>query len=210
VPLAFAGNNTYADGHVLGFALVPPRNSDLFNDGDFLRAVRSIAPFDAAQQRRTLQGLQETIRLRRFGLKLAPTLDPGRRSLDSTAYTKAASTFGTVTPVVLDRHLKEKGEARQKEVIAQIKSACVNIGLPAPYAVIPDRHSAIEGVPSAQPSGNSPEWMRWRLPVSLASRPLIHAVIHFSQPVEGPVILGAGRFVGLGLCRPFASAESTA
>jgi CRISPR-associated protein Csb2 len=207
VPLAFAGNNTYADGHVIGFALVPPRNSGLFTDGDFLRAARSIAPFDAVQQRRTLL---ETIRLRSFGLKLAPTLDPGRRSLDSTAYTKAASTFGTVTPVVLDRHLKEKGEARQKEVIAQIKSACVNIGLPEPYAVIPDKHSAIEGVPSAQPSGNSPEWMRWRLPVSLASRPLIHAVIHFSHPVEGPIILGAGRFVGLGLCRPIASAENTA
>lgn len=210
VPLAFAGNNTYADGHVLGFALVPPRNSGLFNDGDFLRAVRSIAPFDAAQQRRMLQGLQETIRLRRFGLQLAPTLDPGRRSLDSTAYTKAASTFGTVTPVVLDRHLKEKGEARQKEVIAQIKSACVNIGLPEPYAVIPDKHPAIEGVPSAQPSGNAPEWMRWRLPQSLASRHLTHAVIHFSKPVEGPIILGAGRFVGLGVCRPIASAESTA
>jgi len=209
VPLAFAGNNMYADGRVLGFALVPPLNSDLFTDGDFLRAMRSIAPFDAAQQRRTLQELQETIRLRRFRLKLAPTLDPGRRSLDSTAYTKAACTFGSVTPVVLDRHLKEKGEARQKEVIAQIKSACVNIGLPEPDAVIPDKHSAIEGVPSAQPSGNAPEWMRWRLPVSLASRPLIHTVIHFSQRVEGPVILGAGRFVGLGLFRPIESAEST-
>jgi CRISPR-associated protein Csb2 len=207
VPLAFAGSNSYADGHVLGFALVPPLNSGLFTDGDFLRAMRSVAPFDVAQQRRTLR---ETIRLRRFGLKLAPTLDPGRRSLDSTAYTKAASTFGTVTPVVLDRHLKEKGEARQEEVIAQIKSACVNIGLPEPYSVIPDKQSAIEGVPSAQPSGNAPEWMRWRLPVSLASRPLIHAVIQFSAPVEGPVILGAGRFVGLGLCRPIASAQSMA
>jgi len=111
---------------------------------------------------------------------------------------------------VLDRHLKEKGAARQEEVIAQIKSACVNIGLPEPDAVIPDKHSAIEGVPSAQPSGNAPEWMRWRLPVSLASRPLVHAVIHFHAPVEGPVILGAGRFVGLGLCRPIASTERTA
>jgi len=210
VPLAFAGNNIYADGRVLGFALVPPLNSGLFADGDFLRAMRAIAPFDAAQQRRTLQELQETIKLRRFGLKLAPTLDPGRRSLDSTPYTRAASTFGTVTPIVLDRHLKEKGGARQEEVIAQIKSACVNIGLPEPDAVIPDKHSAIEGVPSAQPSGNAPEWMRWRLPVSLASRPLVHAVIHFSAPVEGPVILGAGRFVGLGLCRPIASTERTA
>jgi CRISPR-associated protein Csb2 len=27
-------------------------------------------------------------------------------------------------------------------------------------------------------------------------------VIRFPEPVEGPVILGAGRFLGLGLCHP--------
>jgi CRISPR-associated protein Csb2 len=205
VPLPFAGF-PHADGHMLGFALVPPRNSTLWRDGDFLRAMRSVAPFDPAQERRTLQ---ETIRLRNFGLKLSPTFDPSKRSLDATSYAQASSTFGTVTPVVLDRHLKERGEARQNEVIAQIKSACVNIGLPEPCAVVPDKHSAIEGVPSAQPSGRSPDWMRWQLPVSLASRPLVHAVIYFSEPVEGPIILGAGRFVGLGLCRPIACEENT-
>jgi CRISPR-associated protein Csb2 len=44
--------------------------------------------------------------------------------------------------------------------------------------------------------------MRWRLPESLAGRQLTHAVIQFAEPVEGPVLLGAGRFLGLGLCRP--------
>lgn len=52
--------------------------------------------------------------------------------------------------------------------------------------------------------------MRWQLPRSLVGRFLTHAVIRFSQPVEGPVILGAGRFVGLGLCRPIQLAESEA
>jgi CRISPR-associated protein Csb2 len=211
VPLAFAGY-AYADGHVLGFALVPPRNDGLLNDSDFLRAMRSIAPFDSGEERRTIQWneLKGTLQLRRFGLKLSPTLDPDKRSLDSIAYTRAASTFSTVTPIVLDRHLKEKGETRQKEVIDQIKSACFNIGLPEPKAVVPDKHSALEGAPSAQPSGKAPEWMRWRLPSSLASRFLTHAVITFSDPVEGPVILGAGRFVGLGLCRPIVHTEDLA
>jgi CRISPR-associated protein Csb2 len=80
--------------------------------------------------------------------------------------------------------------------------ACRNISLPEPEAVVIDKHSAIEGVPSAYPSGKSPRWMNWRLPPSLASRQLTHAVIRFAEPVDGPVILGAGRFVGLGLCRP--------
>jgi CRISPR-associated protein Csb2 len=52
--------------------------------------------------------------------------------------------------------------------------------------------------------------MRWQVPASLASRALTHAVIRFSEPVAGPVILGAGRFVGLGLCRPLDNAEDEA
>jgi CRISPR-associated protein Csb2 len=28
-------------------------------------------------------------------------------------------------------------------------------------------------------------------------------VLQFDEPIRGPVILGAGRFVGLGLCRAF-------
>jgi CRISPR-associated protein Csb2 len=59
----------------------------------------------------------------------------------------------------------------------------------------------MQGAVSAYPSSGAPEWMRWRLPASLANRPLIHAEIYFSEPVEGPLLLGAGRFLGMGLCR---------
>jgi CRISPR-associated protein Csb2 len=202
VPLAFVGF-PYADGHLLGFALVPPRGSGLLENSDFLRAMRRIAPHNTPMEQRKLC-------LRRFGLELSPVAAPDKRSLDSTFYTQTASEFATVTPIVLDRHLKERGEARQQEIIAQIQSACINAGLPEPDAVVPDKHSAIEGAPSAQPSGKAPEWMRWRLPSSLNNRFLTHAVIRFPEPVAGPVILGAGRFVGLGLCRPIADVEKMA
>jgi CRISPR-associated protein Csb2 len=202
VPLAFAGF-PYADGHLLGFALVPPRGSGLLEDKDFLQVMRKIAPYVATEERRAL-------RLHCFGLELSPTLDPGKRSLDSVLYAQAASVFATITPIVLDRHLKEKGAARQEEIISQIKSACINAGLPEPDIAVPDKHSAMEGAPSAQPSGKAPDWMRWRLPPSLTGRLLTHAVLRFSQPVEGPVILGAGRFVGLGLCRPISPTEDWA
>jgi CRISPR-associated protein Csb2 len=116
-------------------------------------------------------------------------------------YVGRGRTFATVTPIVLDRYLKEKGEARQIEIATVIAAACRYIGLPQPKEVVADKHSAIEGVPSAYPSGKSPGWMGWRLPSSLAGRQLTHAVIQFSEPVEGPVLLGAGRYLGLGLCR---------
>lgn len=134
-----------------------------------------------------------------------------RRSLDPMPYVGEAEIWATCTPVVLDRHLKETGnEARQAEIESLLRRACANIGLPEPERVVAGKHSALEGAPSAYPSGRAPPWTGWRLPQSLASRQLTHAVLQFRHPVRGPVILGAGRFVGLGLCRAFGTAERRA
>lgn len=205
IPLAFAGF-PYADGHLMGFALVPPADNEILTDETFRKVMRGLSPVDEDRGRRilTLMSKSGTSAGFAFSIGLSPTFDPpaDKRSLDPALYTRPARIFATVTPIVLDRHLKEKGAAREEETAAQIKTACINIGLPEPEAIIVHKHSAIEGAPSAYPSGNSPRWMNWRLPPSLASRQLTHAVIRFNQPVDGPVILGAGRFVGLGLCRP--------
>jgi CRISPR-associated protein Csb2 len=203
IPLPFAGF-PYADGHVLGFALVVPRGSDILRDEAFREALRTIAPLDHDLGRRvvTLKTKPGTDSKHAFAIDLSPTIEPSRRSIDRALYTSPAVTFGTVTPIVLDRHLKESGDARQGEIASQIAVACRHIGLPEPEAIFADKHSTFEGVPSAYPSPRSPHWMRWRMPSSLASRQMTHAVIRFAAPVNGPVILGAGRFVGLGLCRP--------
>ncbi|MCC7009764.1 MAG: type I-U CRISPR-associated protein Cas5/Cas6 [Acidobacteria bacterium] len=204
IPLPFAGF-PYADGHVLGFALVPPRDSGILDDHTFRKALRELAPIDEDSARRclTLRTKEGTPRDRAFSIVLSPTTEASRRSLEPAQYTAPACTFATATPIALDRHLKEEdGDRREAEISAQIAVACRNIGLPAPVTIVADKHSALEGVPSAYPSGNSPDWTRWRLPPSVMHRQLTHAVIRFGAPVAGPVILGAGRFVGLGLCRP--------
>ena len=204
VPLTFTGF-PYADGHIMGFALVPPRDSTILDDENFRRALRKLAPIDEDGRRMlTLIPKAGIPSGDAFSIKLSPTFEvpANKRSLDPVLYISPARTFATVTPIVLDRHLKAKGAARQEEIATQIATACRNVGLPEPEAVVADKHSAIEGTPAAYPSAKSPPWMRWRQPPSLASRQLTHAVIRFAQPVEGPVILGAGRFIGLGLCRP--------
>lgn len=204
-PLAFVGF-PYADGHVMGFALIPPAESEILADGAFRKVMRNLSPVDEERGRRilTLTSKSGTSASSAFSIGLSPTFEPpaDKRSLDPALYTGPAFAFATVTPIVLDRHLKESGAARQEEVAGQIAAACRNIGLPEPEAVAVDKHAAIEGAPAAYPSGKSPRWMNWRLPPSLASRQLTHAVIRFAEPIDGPVILGAGRFVGLGLCRP--------
>ncbi len=204
LPLPFAGF-PHADGHVMGFALVPPRDSTLLDDADFRRVLRTLAPIAEDHGRRllTLTTKAGTPRGRAFSIGLSPTFEPpvGRRSLDPALYTRPAPVFATMTPIALDRHLKRKGAARQDEAAAQIADACRNVGLPEPDAVVCDKHSAIVGAPSAYPAGGAPAWTRWGRPRALASRHLTHAVIRFARPVDGPVVLGAGRFVGLGLCR---------
>jgi CRISPR-associated protein Csb2 len=126
-----------------------------------------------------------------------------RAAIDPSRYVAKVTRWASATPIVLDRHLKEAGnEAREAEITSLVRQACVNAGLPEPGCISAGKHSAIEGAPAAYPSGGAPRWTRWRLPESLASRQLTHAVIEFDRPVRGPVILGAGRFVGLGLCLP--------
>lgn len=213
MPLAFAGF-PYADGHVMGFALVSPTESGILAHESFRKVMRNLSPVDEERGRRilTLTSKSGTSASSAFSIDLSPTFEPpaDKRSLDPALYAGPAFVFATVTPIVLDRHLKEKGAARQEEAAAQIASACRNIGLPEPEAVVVDKHSAIEGAPAAYPSGKSPRWMNWRLPPSLASRQLTHAVIRFAEPIDGPVILGAGRFVGLGLCRPIDGEDADA
>jgi CRISPR-associated protein Csb2 len=195
-PMAFLGS-PYADGGVFGLALIPPRNVNLHADPAFRRALLAITHWAEAKGRRELV-------LDCGGLRpaFAPAGEPTRRSLDPTRYVADAQIWATCTPIVLDRHLKQKDNAgREAEIEGLVRRACRNIGLPEPVQVVPAKHSAVEGAPSAYPSGGAPTWTGWRLPPSLANRQLTHVVLQFEDPVRGPVILGSGRFVGLGLCR---------
>ena len=198
-PLAFAGF-LHADGHVLGFALIPPRGTTLDRIEGFRAAFEAVAHYVPEEGRRvlTLQGPP----LNKPPLRLAPVPRDGtqKRSLSSDPYLKPSRIWASATPIVLERHLKRKDDAEVRELVA---SACENAGLPRPGAdrIRVGKHSAVEGMPPARPLTGEPPWTRWKVPKSLASRQLVHAVIDFGEDVCGPVLLGAGRFTGLGLCR---------
>ena len=195
-PLAFAGF-PHADGRVFGFGLIPPSGAELLNLPGFRQAFEAIAPYDHGEERRvlTLDGppLLQPLRLASAGSSRV-------RSLSPDPYLRPAQVWASVTPIVLDRHLKRRGDEEIRTIIA---SACENAGLLRPDAdrIQIGKHSAIEGAPSARLSAGARPWTGWRIPESLASRSLVHAVIDFGREVTGPVLLGAGRFTGLGLCR---------
>jgi len=221
VPLAFVGF-PHADGHLLGFGLVPPRASGLLEDPEFLKVLRIVFPWDASVGRRILRLDLPQVSGGVSRIGLSPTVEPSWQSCEPRLYVTGeggpARTFATVTPIALDRFPRERGAARDAEVAAEVARMCQNIGLPAParlataagqYAVIPDKHAAIEGCPPAWTNARSPAWTAWQMPPFVAGRYLTHAVMQFAQPIEGPVILGAGRYLGLGLCRPIRLREGT-
>jgi len=205
VPLADVGFY-YSEGRLMGLAIVFPRDTD----ADRRRAERDwLAGLEAssetiAQWQKFDQLLSEVREIKLGGLgiwSISRTLAAPKRSLETGRYTCPSRRWSSVTPIVLDRFPKAKDPAeREQEMASIIASSCRNIGLPEPRALALYKHSAIKGAPSAYPSGRAPEWTGWTLPGFLAKRILTHAVIEFSEPVRGPVILGAGRFAGLGLC----------
>lgn len=200
VPLAFAGY-PHADGRVFGFALVPPAGTDLRTVPGFVPAFEEVASYDPGRERRVLKLDGAPLR---ESLHLAPAAASAIRSLSPAPYTESSQVWASVTPIVLDRHLKGSGDREVREIIA---GACENAGLPRPDVdhIQTGTQSAIEGAPPARPRAGAPPWTCWKTPESLATRSLVHAVIDFGRDTTGPVLLGAGRFTGLGLCRRLGS-----
>lgn len=196
VPMPFVGY-PHADGRVFGFALVPPSGMDLQDVPGLVQAFEAVAPYDPGRERRVLRlkGIPLT-----ESLALAPSDGTTARSLSPNPYLEPARTWASVTPIVLDRHLKGKHDAEIRQIIA---NSCENVGLPRPDPdwIQTSKYSAVKGAASARPAAGTPPWTRWRVPESLATRSLVHAVVDFGRRTEGPVLLGAGRFTGLGLCR---------
>ncbi len=145
-----------------------------------------------------------SLRLGRFGaLSLRPVSAPDASELQSLRpgrYLQACRVWSTVTPIALDRHTRR--EHAREEATEIIAESCTRIGLPVPHSVRVHKHAAVAGAPSAWPPGGAPRWTGWARPNSLAGRQLTHATLCFEDDVKGPVILGAGRFFGLGLCLP--------
>ena len=187
----------HSDGALLGFALVPPEGRRLLDEADVLAALRHVTR--GAERGRIL-----TLTLGRDGaLRLRVALETERHSLDPRRYCAPNQDWATVTPIVLERHLRRGTPAeRAAEAESLVRLACRNAGLPDPEAIRLAKHASITGAVSAAPSGRSPAWTGWRVPEHVGGRALVHAELRFTDVVAGPVLIGAGRFVGLGLCLP--------
>jgi CRISPR-associated protein Csb2 len=184
VPLAFVGHE-HAQGHLLGAGVALPRAT--------IREDRRAVMLAVSRVR--------TLKLGRLGVWRIEAMTAARPAWNLrpgtwTAAPTGATQWSTVTPIAFDHHPKSKAKAAYlDEVAAMIALGCTRIGLPEPREVVVTPVSAHLGVP---PAHEFPRLHR----KDGSQRRHTHAIITFDQPVCGPILLGAGRYRGYGLCRP--------
>lgn len=182
VPLGFV-NAAYADGSIKGIAFVLP----------------ACAEADTRRQLRFALTKAWDLHLGPLGSIGIRYIDPSSqnklKALDFRTYARSSRTWASVTPVVLDRQPNDKRSAE-----AVIATACERIGLPSPVEVGVRSVSSISGAPTVHEfHGRSKQ---------ADNRQRQHTTIRFDRPVRGPIMLGAGRFIGLGLCMPLGGSAS--
>ncbi len=190
MPLPHVGHD-HADGHLLGVAIAVPRDVPPEEQKDLGRVL-----FDKNGEPAQLNLVMG--RTGAWTIELCDGDEP-REALQASTWigkrgtanaTAAAKCWATVTPIVLDRYPKSPLEAE-----ATVAASCQRIGLPRPNKVVVSSCSLFAGVP---PAGRFAPIISKKN----SSRYHVHAVLQFGETVTGPVLLGAGRYRGYGLCRP--------
>ena len=186
-PLPFVGSQ-HADGRIMGLAVVLPAGLDAQDAGRCLEPIFRDAESRLPCENRLFSGewIECTVEFE--------TRERPPTNLSTSTWTAPSRVWASVTPVVLNRHYKSKDKWDQ--AADSVKDACEHIGLPRPREVLVHPVSRVEGVPHAR---EFPQLTRKR---DGGRQSHTHVVVIFDEPVRGPLLLGAGRFRGYGLCRP--------
>ena len=201
VPMANIGWKRHADASLLGIAIILPRRAS-YGSEERVQLKRAIAKFLSAgncSRPNDTSRMQDvgTLDFGLFGSLHLKRHDDSRSSLLPDRYVGSSSTWTSATPIILDQFPKKNKSP--EEIIAK---ACTNIELPRPASVTISRHSRISGAPAAYHATKSSKgWMSPK-PGLFDGRFVCHATISFDVKISGPVIVGAGRYYGMGLCLP--------
>ncbi|MBW3643381.1 MAG: type I-U CRISPR-associated protein Cas5/Cas6 [Actinobacteria bacterium] len=208
----------HSDGAVMGVALVLPAGASL----DERRAVEdAITAWSATNGLTVVLGSSGKGPLR-FQL-VAARLDPAsgadrdgptvvterRATLRRTTWCRPSAEWTTATPIALDRFPGDLGSPRaavregaEQEAKVTIRRACQFVGLPEPTEVEVDSASFLAAVPPANRKGRRGGFSAFTAGTSGQVRLGVHARLRFAEPVAGPMLIGAGRYLGYGLCLP--------
>jgi CRISPR-associated protein Csb2 len=194
------------DGALLGIALVLPRNCPSEGRRELAKAIGQLEKAGSACRDLAepsvislLLGDAGVLRLQRLSGEFDRLF-----TLRSTTWSGPAVEWRSATPIALDRHPgdladrnPEKREKAFAEAEASVLAAVARLGLDtAGVTVEASRSCLLNG--TAKPS----HYPRFPVNADRPQRLLVHVRLVFPRPVSGPIILGAGRYHGLGLMAP--------
>jgi CRISPR-associated protein Csb2 len=175
--LPFVGHE-YSDGRLMGVAVILPRTTGTAQRRKVLRACASIEKINLRDESAF------------WDVELCG-LDISQRALRPQVWIGPSATWASVTPILLDRFPK-----RNLPVEEILAVACERAGIPRPIEI---EYGPFSEIPAVSPVSE------FRLLRTKDDRPRwgVHAKFRFEEPVRGPILLGAGRFFGLGLLKPW-------
>jgi CRISPR-associated protein Csb2 len=203
VPLPFVGHDR-ADGSILGIALILPQDA---TPDDRRAVLRALDAWESWRPQKDQDGddLAVPVYLGKAGILWLMRQDEEavQSTLRSETWCAESCSWVSATPVALDRNPGDlrandptKEAAAYAEAEETIAVACTRIGLPRPVQVTATLAAPLAGAEKAR---LFPPFIAGKPPVQ---RVLVHAKLMFGEPVRGPILLGAGRYFGLGLFRP--------
>ncbi|MDP2956142.1 MAG: type I-U CRISPR-associated protein Csb2 [Longimicrobiales bacterium] len=206
IALPYVGS-PHATGVILGVAVVVPR--DITPD-DRMALLRAVGRWEESARLRLGDDEVEAPPIEvRLGARGVIELErvvwgaPPLANLRPATWCRAARTWLSATPVALDRNPgnlyardPDVARAAYDNAAGIIATGCERIGLPRPARVEIIPSVPMPGVPKARAFPPFPADGR------KPQRVKVHALLEFEEPVQGPVLVGAGRYYGLGLFRP--------
>ena len=175
LPLPNVGS-TYSDGRIHGVAVWIPPGVDEVEARRVAESVRSVTHLAGMTERLVVADQQDR---RRWVW-----------ATNSSRWSRPSRQWATAFPAVSDRH----GPVRLLDA-ADVARWCRQAGLPEPVAARVSRKPLLSGaVDLSQPETTRPGHKQ--------TRPWAHVEMYFAEKVRGPVVVGAARSYGLGLCAP--------
>lgn len=188
----------HADGRLMGVATGVPDSLDSESRRALLRAVGT---WEQAARRMSLTfGRQGTVEMERsMGPSALVTLRPG-------VWHRPSRRWVSATPIALPTHpgrltggTASARSAAWRRAEQAVVESCRHVGLPEPADVVVSLDPFITG---SLPAVRFPAFHQRGRGGEPVARRLVHASVTFDRPLEGPLMLGAGRYMGLGLMRP--------
>ena len=190
----------HADGRIMGLAIALTRGLDAVARQATLRGIGQWERERGGQALQLRMGAGGTVEMKRRQPPFALV------SLRRGMWARPSCWWTSVTPVALPTHpgdlrggsyrARARAWARAEEAIAK---SCEHVGLPHPTDVTV---SLVPHLVGARPAQDFPVFRQGRSASGGVVRRLVHASVRFSDEVSGPLLLGSGRFMGLGLMRP--------